>query len=159
MKNKLPVPRFGHGICSPLILASLLLIFSGLVYSQAHARELRYDENTEVKVKGKIIDCHLSTYFGFNCFLLKTKYRVYRVLTTPHWYKHQTDILFKENSPVIVVGSKFFGKDGSLCLLAKSVNLLPSGPRLVLWDKENNPVWGTYRRAGSSCMRIFFQTR
>ncbi len=157
MKTKVPFHK--HRVCPPAVLASCLLILLSAISSQTFARELRYDENTEVKVKGKIIDCHLPTYFGFNCFLLKTKYRVYRVLTTPHWYKHQTDILFKENSPVIVVGSKFFGRDGSLCLLAKYVNVLPAGPRLVLWDKENNPVWGTYRKAGSSCMRIFFQSR
>jgi len=153
--NQLPVHN--HRICPPMILASFLLIIVSTITSQVFAQELRYDENTEVKVKGKIIDCKLPTYCGFNCFLLKTKYRVYRVLTTPRWYKHQTNKIFKKNSPVIVVGSKFYGRDGSLCLLAKYVNVLPSGPRLVLWDKENNPVWGTYKKSSSSCMRIFFQ--
>ncbi len=145
--------------CSSFASVIMCIIFLGLVSSQAYGRELRYDENTEVKVKGKVVDCKKSnTYLGFNCFLLKTKNRVYRVLTAPCWYKHQSNIKkIKKNTPVVVIGSKFFGRDGSLCLLAKSIKLLPSGPRFVFWDKENNPIWGSYRRAKSSCMRIFFQ--
>lgn len=138
------------------IIISIFLV-NFLTISIAAAQKVGYDENTEIAVKGVVQKEVAHPYKGLSNFFLKTQWRIFRVLTAPSWYIKETAISLKKGQEVEVVGSKFYGPDGSLCLVAKSIRLLPEGKVIRFRDDLARPVWSDYVEKKNSCMKIFLR--
>jgi len=134
------------------LLAAALVGAAG----QAVATEAGYDENTEIVVTGKIRQNQVQPYMGYRCFVLQAPGTTYTVLTAPQWFALHVGLIPQIGAEVEVVGSKFYGVDGSLCLLARSLKFLRSGQTIVFRDKSCKPVWQSSDCPESSCMRIFY---
>jgi hypothetical protein len=144
-------PNFSRAIC--FVLITIIVSASARA---ACARETGYDENTEIVVNGKIRQTLAGPYLGFQCFIVQTKSKCFHVLTAPHWFARHVGLNPKIGTEVEVVGSKFFGVDGSLYLLAKSLTFVESGRQIMLRDKTCKPVWIGAGSRESSCLRIFY---
>lgn len=123
----------------------------------AHAGSIGYDENTEIMIRGTIKQCAARPYMKLQCFTLQTGSRIFRVIVAPRWFVRRIELKLNNGEDVEVVGSKFFGRDGCLCILARSIRFLPSGRNIVLRDKSCKPVWQNSCVRESSCIRIFYQ--
>lgn len=117
-----------------------------------------YDENTEVIVRGKVRSSEGKdlSYRGLQCFLLESRGRLFRVLTGPKWFVTEVGLKLPAGHCVEVVGSKFYGSDGALYLIARSIRYLPQGYAVELRDRTCKPVWSDSTRKRSSCMKIFY---
>ena len=99
----------------------LFAIFLLTNANSAHAVSIGYDENTEIVIRGTIKQCAARPYIKLQCFTLQTKTRIFRVIVAPRWFVRRIKLKLNVGEDVEVVGSKFFGKDGCLCLLARSI--------------------------------------
>jgi hypothetical protein len=124
----------------------------------AYARNIGYDENTEIVIRGTIKQCAARPYMKLQCFTLQTRTRILKVIVAPRWFVRRIELKLNEGVNVEVVGSKFFGRDGCLCLLARSIKFLSSGRNVVLRDSSCKPVWQNSFVRESSCIRIFYQS-
>ncbi len=138
-----------------LVVFALSVMVVGVAAAEASGNG--YDENTEIAVTGKVIRNLLEQHRGLHCFVLRSRSREYRVLTAPRWFLRRMGIRFPIGADITVVGSKFFGHDGSRCVVARTITLLPDGEKIVLRGSGLKPVWA-HLRPGSSCMRIFYGT-
>jgi hypothetical protein len=136
------------------ILAILLLTN----INSARANNIGYDENTEIVVRGIIKQCAVRPYMKLQCFTLQTRNRIFKVIVAPQWYLRRIKLELDSGVNVEVVGSKFFGRDGSLCLSARSMKFLSSGRNIVFRDGSCRPVWQNSCLRESSCIRIFYQS-
>jgi len=146
-------PKAAH--TSFFFLFAILLLTNA---NPAHARNIGYDENTEIVVRGTIRKCAVRPYMKLQCFNLQSRYRFFRVIVAPRWFVRRINLKLNDGINVEVVGSKFFGRDGCLCLLARSLEFLPSGRKVVLRDRTCKPVWQNSCLRESSCLRIFYKS-
>ena len=141
--------------------SSFFFLFAILLLTNAnsvHARSIGYDENTEIVVRGTIKQCAARPYMKLQCFTLQTRTRILRVIVAPRWFVRRIELKLNDGVNVEVVGSKFFGRDGCLCLLARSIRFLSSDRNVVLRDRSCKPVWQNSCLRESSCLRIFYQS-
>ncbi|MEA1867429.1 MAG: hypothetical protein U9N19_04920 [Thermodesulfobacteriota bacterium] len=136
----------------------LFAIFLLTNADSAHAISIGYDENTEVVIRGTIKQCVVRPYMRLQCFTLQTRTRIFRVIVAPRWFVRRIGLKLNNGEDVKVVGSKFFGRDGCLFLLARSIRFLSSGRNVVLRDRSCKPVWQNSCVRESSCIRIFYQS-
>jgi len=125
----------------------------------AHAGSIGYDENTEIVIRGTIKQCAARPYMKLQCFTLQSGSRIFRVIVAPRWFVRRIALKLKDGEDVKVVGSKFFGRDGCLCLLARSIRFLSSGRNVVLRDRNCKPVWQNSCVRETSCIRIYYQSQ
>ena len=124
----------------------------------AYANNMGYDENTEVVVRGTIRQSLMSPYMRFQCFSLQSGSRNFRVIIAPRWIVKRMGLRFYKGIKIEVVGSKFFCRDGRLCILTRSLKFLPSGRNVVLRDKTCRPIWQDLSLRNSSCLHIFYHS-
>ena len=150
------------------LLTTYLTFFFGYIYivffnySLSFAGsypKLGYDDNTEIAVTGIVKANSSHSYKGFSNFFLKTKWRIFRVLTAPSWYVQNNPIDIKAGEEVEVVGSKFYGHDGSLCIMAKTIRSLKRSKTIRLRDRFSRPVWSEGFNEKNSCMKIFMDKK
>lgn len=99
-----------------------------------------FDLNTFGEIQGKAV--HLSRPVrGPIRFLLTSDRGTYTVLTSPHWFWHKIKVNLPEGSEVIVSGSKSFGMDGKLYIVAQEIRVLSSGEIYAFRDKNGLPLW------------------
>ncbi len=115
-----------------------------------------YDENTEIIVSGTVLKPGGCEFRGLKCFVMESNSRSFRVITAPRWFVERIHMKLSPGMTVRVVGSKFYGTDGCLYLVARSVKSLPSGRNIQFRDKNCRPVWSRRAIKRSSCMKIFF---
>ena len=141
--------------------SSFFFLFAILLLTNAnpaYARCIGYDENTEIVVRGTIKQCSARPFMKLQCFTLQSKSRIFRVIVAPQWFVRRIGLKLDNGVNVEVVGSKFFGKDGCLCLSARSIKFLSSGRNIVLRDRSCKPIWQNSCLRESSCLRIFYQS-
>lgn len=131
-----------------IIITLCLIPFLTSAHAEENDRD-GYDENTEITVSGTVLE----TFRDMPCggmrgcrggpviVKLRTKTRVYLVITAPFWYLKQQNIDFPAATPLEVSGSKFAGTDGNLYLIARSVRFAESGRTLPLRDDAYIPLW------------------
>ena len=139
---------------SMVVLIFASTIFQLLAVSTAISQQIGYDENTEIVVKGIVQKEAAHPYRGLANFFLKTQWKIFRVLTAPGWYMREASVKLKKGQQVEVIGSKFYGLDGSLCLVAKTIRILPQGKIIRFRDSLARPIW-TEMNKKNSCMKIF----
>ncbi|MCK7471053.1 MAG: hypothetical protein MZU95_09870 [Desulfomicrobium escambiense] len=100
----------------------------------------KYDENTEITVRGVIMDAGRETR---GPLILRVQHagRTYLIVTAPPWYLVQESALFRKGMEIEARGSKYFGNDGNLYLLAKEIREMPGGKVTVMRDKQYRPLW------------------
>ena len=112
----------------------IILEESGIHYPRG------FDLNTVGDVQGK------ATHFsrpekGPVRFQLVTDRETYLVLTSPPWYWNEIQLKIVEGTEVIVRGSKSFGKDGNLYIVAQEIRIPFSGQHIIFRGKEGTPLW------------------
>ncbi len=133
-------------------ILSTLFLFA----SAGMAQPLGYDENTEITVVGVVTNPLVEGAAGLAAFVMRSgSGRAYRVYLAPRWYLREIRLVLERGERVKVVGSKFFQRDGSRCLVARSLSLLARGEQVVLRDGALRPVWRGAARPTGSCMKIF----
>ncbi len=151
-----------HKVVEPkAAYSSLFFLFAILLLTNAnsaHAISIGYDENTEIVIRGTIKQCAARPYMKLQCFTLQSGSRIFRVIVAPRWFVRRIALKLNDGEHVKVVGSKFFGRDGCLCLLARSIKFLSSGRNVVLRDRSCKPVWQNSCVRESSCIRIYYQS-
>ena len=146
----------------PAILSILLLsLISFLaIYGEAKAEEKHiileesgihypggFDLNTVGEVRGKA--SHFSHRGrGPVYFLLASERELYTILTSPPWYWEENNIKIAEGAEVLVNGSKSFGKDGKLYIIAQELRITSSGQHFVFRGKEGAPLWKDHPSSG-----------
>ncbi|MGQ9500287.1 MAG: hypothetical protein ACUVQ6_08125 [Dissulfurimicrobium sp.] len=120
--------------------------------------EAGYDENTEITIKGKVIKASLAPNMGLECMIVQSRSCLFRVLIAPMWFIKQIGFNPKDGDSVEITGSKFFGEDGMISLLAKYIKFYQKGRKYFLRDKSGRPVWHTKGVGESSCLHIFYTT-
>ena len=151
-----------HKVIDPkAAYSSFFFLFTILLLTNtnsAHAGSIGYDENTEIVIRGTIKQCAARPYMKLQCFTLQSGSRIFRVIVAPRWFVGRIALKLNDGEDVKVVGSKFFGRDGCLCLLARSIRFLSSGRNVVLRDRSCKPVWQNSCVRESSCIRIYYQS-
>jgi hypothetical protein len=137
----------GHCV---LICAVALSIFG----TEAAAQEAGYDENTEIVLAGQVFESHHPPHLGLECFTLKSHSRLYRIVTAPPWFMRGINLRLKMGHKIEVIGSKFYGRDGLVYVLARSLRFVPAGQTVVLRDKACRPVWRSSGCSESSCLNV-----
>ncbi len=140
-------------IASLALLITLTLPISG---AYADADYVGYDENTEIIVSGTVLQNSGCEFRGLECFVMESNSRSFHVITGPSWFIERIHMKLSPGMTIRVVGSKFYGTDGALYLVARSVKTLPSGRNIQFRDNNCRPVWSKRVIKKSSCMKIFF---
>ncbi len=99
-----------------------------------------FDLNTVGEVQGR--GSHFSRPGrGPVHFLLTTDREVYTVLTSPPWYWEDNHIKISVGNEVFVRGSKSFGRDGKLYIVAQEVRIPSTGQTFYFRGKDGAPLW------------------
>lgn len=145
-----------HSRSNILVLTLLLILFFGITlpFSGAARAEERdivlkesgihypggFDPNTVGEIQGKAIHFSLPGR-GPIRFQLTSDRGSYTVLTSPHWFWHKMKAKISEGTEVVVYGSKSFGIDGNLYIVAQEVRVLSSGEIYIFRGKNGTPLW------------------
>ena len=125
----LPNNRLAYGEGKDIILEE-----SGIHYPGG------FDLNTVGEVQGRA-----SHFFrpekGPVRFHLSTDREHYMVLTSPPWYWEESHIKISEGNEVLVRGSKSFGRDGKLYIVAQEVRIPSTGQTFYFRGKDGAPLW------------------
>jgi hypothetical protein len=99
-----------------------------------------FDPNTVGEVQGKAFNFSRQGE-GPVGFQLISDRKTYTILTSPPWYWKEIQAKISEGTEVIVRGSKSFGKDGNLYIVAQEIRIPSSGQHFVFRGKEGTPLW------------------
>jgi hypothetical protein len=130
-----------------LHVSALMLLAILFSFSPAAAQEdlgESYDENTELTVRGSVVEAKRETPGPF-VIKLRTKNMIYNVVTAPPWYLTREQIVLREGLELEVTGSKYIGKDGNLFLLARQITDISTGKVIILRDTHCRPLWHGHR--------------
>ena len=99
-----------------------------------------FDSNTVGEVRGKAFNFSRPKK-GPVRFQLISDRKTYTILTSPPWYWNEIRTRISEGTEVIVRGSKSFGKDGNLYIVAQEVVTPSSGQSFLFRRKDGTPFW------------------
>jgi len=119
---------------------TLLLLF---VFSLSHAAMEPgegYDENTEVTIKGAVTEI-IKGKRGPVRLRMIYQGKTYYVVTAPIWYLRREGITFQQGSGLEVTGSKYFGKDGNIYVIARKIREEKTGKEVFFRDAMCIPMW------------------
>jgi hypothetical protein len=122
-----------------LTLLMLLCAFLWRGIGEAIAQEEDYDPNTEITLKGAIIE--LSQERGPVTFLLKANEKLYQVMTGPWWYLNELELKLDKNMEVQVTGSKLYDREGNLHVMAYSLKVIETDKTYQFRDDNMLPLW------------------
>jgi hypothetical protein len=128
-----------------ILLCLTLLSTSALWAAEEQDATPGYDENTEVKIKGTILDLPQQPR-GPVILRVKSATKTHQVMTGPRWYLLQEGIVFKSGENITVTGSKFTGRDGSVYVIAKRIQNTDTGKEHIFRDMTCNPLWTGHGR-------------
>lgn len=123
-----------------LSVTILFLLFSFHASAATGEPGEGYDENTEITIKGIIAET-VKGMRGPVVLRLSHGGRPYSVVTSPPWYLEKNNITFQEGTEIEVTGSKYFGEDGTLYVIARRIKEVKSGKEIVLRDTLCRPMW------------------
>ncbi len=141
------------GLCFYLIAMAMIVGICSVDFVDASTG---YDENTEIVIKGRVVAVNARSFSGLNCFTLEFRNRMFRVITAPPWFLRRIGFRLKPGQKLKVRGSKFFGRDGGLYILARSLQIVPNGRKIIFRGRDCKPLWRNSGIKESSCIRIFY---
>jgi len=118
----------------------LFLFFSLSAFATAGELGEGYDENTELTIKGMITEV-AGGMRGPVVLRLSYGGKPYSVVTAPPWYLKRNGIMFQEGLEIEVTGSKYFGENGTLYLIARKIREVKTGREIFLRDARCKPMW------------------
>ncbi len=130
------------GVCFFLVLVGTLLaeekdsVFgeSGIHYPGG------FDPNTVGAVQGKV--SHFTRpEKGPVHFQLASDRETFTVLASPAWYWNDSHLKISEGTEVIIRGSKSYGKDGRLYIVAEEIRLPSTGQAVSFRESNGSPLW------------------
>ena len=107
-----------------------------------------FDPNTVGAVQGK------ASHFtrpekGPVHFQLASSRETFTVLASPAWYWNDSQLKVSDGTEVIVRGSKSYGKDGRLYIVAQEIRLPATGQAVSFREPNGSPLWkGSGRSIG-----------
>ena len=123
-----------------IILIMIFLMTIGVV-AEAQEWQESYDPNTEIAIKGKIVEV-IEKGKGPVVIGINKNDKIYNVITAPAWYIIQEKIDFKLGDEVVVHGAKFFSKKGELFIIARSIHNIKNGKIYQFREDQNMmPKW------------------
>jgi hypothetical protein len=99
-----------------------------------------FDANTVGEVSGRAAN-FFRPEIGPVRFQLISDRKTYTILTSPPWYWNEIQVKISERTEVNVRGSKSFGKDGNLYIVAQEIRVPFSGQCFVFRRKDGTPLW------------------
>jgi hypothetical protein len=126
-------------LCKTILIAVFLLSMVSFSYAETEITE-GYDENTEITIRGTVIDI-MHGKRGPVILKLKTGIKTYNVVTAPGWYLSRNAITFSIGTALEVTGSRYFGRDGNLYVIARQIRDAETGSVTVLRDSYCKPLW------------------
>lgn len=116
-----------------------------------------YDVNTVGKVSGSVVEVQAPVQGPVRLVLAAERER-WVVLASPGWFWESSGLRLAPGDPVRVQGSKTFGADSALYLVAREIWSSGDQTAVVFRDSRGIPLWGDgYRRgqlaprAGDAC--------
>jgi hypothetical protein len=116
-----------------------------------------FDPNTAGTVQGKV--SHFTRPAkGPVYFQLASGRESFTVLASPAWYWNDSQLKVSDGTEVVIWGSKSYGKDGRLYIVAQEIRLPATGQSVSFREPNGSPLWkgsgrsfgGGSRGAGSS---------
>ncbi len=107
-----------------------------------------FDSNTVGEVQGK------ASHFtrpekGPVYFQLTSGRENFTVLASPAWYWNDSHLKVSDGTEVVIRGSKSYGKDGRLYIIAQEIRLPATGQTVSLREPNGIPLWkGSGRSSG-----------
>lgn len=126
-------------LCKTILIAVFLLSIVSFSYAETEITE-GYDENTEITIRGTVAEVMYGMR-GPVILRLRTDNKTYSVVTAPRWYLARNAIAFNADSDLEVTGSKYFGMDGNLYIIARQIRDAETGKVIVLRDSYCKPLW------------------
>jgi hypothetical protein len=126
-------------LCKTILIAVFLLSMVSFSYAETEITE-GYDENTEITIRGTVIEI-MHGMRGPVILKLKTGIKTYNVVTAPGWYLSRNAITFSIGTALEVTGSRYFGRDGNLYVIARQIRDAETGSVTVLRDSYCKPLW------------------
>jgi len=131
-----------------IIMTVMALVLFG---SFAAAQENEgYDENTELKLSGAVIDIS-DNIRGPVVIMMQARNHIYAIYTSPQWFWESLEPDIRVNTRIQVIGSKTIGRDGRLRVVCRQLKNLDTGKIYTFRDKTLTPMWrGDGRRGRQS---------
>lgn len=126
-------------LCKTILIAIFLLSTVSFSYAETEITE-GYDENTEIIIRGTIAEIMHGIRVPI-ILKLKTGTKIYNVVTAPMWYLARNAITFSIGTTLEVTGSRYFGRDGNLYVIARQIRDAETGSVTVLRDSYCKPLW------------------
>lgn len=120
----------------------LISLFSS-AYVWADIAE-RYDENTEMTIKGTATDV-LHERRKPVIVRLRCGDNIYNIVTAPSWYLSKESITFASGDVLIVTGSRYFSRHGVLYIIARQIKNTEIEKLFILRDSMYKPMWRGHR--------------
>ncbi len=121
-----------------LTFSLLLLINTGI---GAQNWEEYYDVNTEISLKGKIVEI-IENKQGLVIIGVLQKDKIYNVLTAPRWFMDQQNINLHLNDEIVVHGAKFFSRRGEFFIFARAIHNISNGMTYTFRESSTmKPKW------------------
>lgn len=121
-----------------------LIIFISFIASISFAQDEIttdvYDENTEITIKGEILDV-IKPVRGPLVIKVKTENRIYNVVTAPIWYINRYNLDFKVGDRIEITGSKLISRNGELYIITRQCKCKGSQNTFIFRDEFLRPLW------------------
>jgi hypothetical protein len=143
---------FPHSKVIALLFIVLIITFSNnkQAFSDTNDSLLEsYDENTEVYIKGKVLEIKVPEEHGPITVKLDRGSGNYTVILGPSWYYKKIDPHIKENDTIEVVGTKAFaeGRPRNVVIVARIIRNLRTnkvyflrGKNCTCWQNCGDPL-------------------
>lgn len=125
----------------------LFLFMYSSVYAESDIKE-GYDENTEIRIKGRIAKI-MPWKKGPLILKMLASGKTYDLITAPPWYLRQQDISFSPGIEIEVTGSKYIDSDGTLYIISSRIRFPDTKNILILRHPDYKPIWGKHKRRNS----------
>ncbi len=107
-----------------------------------------FDSNTVGEVQGKASQ-FTRPEKGPVYFQLTSGRENFTVLASPSWYWNDSHLKVSDGTEVVIRGSKSYGKDGRLYIIAQEIRLPATGQTVSLREPNGIPLWkGSGRSSG-----------
>ncbi|MCX8027810.1 MAG: hypothetical protein N3A62_08170, partial [Thermodesulfovibrionales bacterium] len=123
-----------------IFLIIFILCIASTSFAQDEITPDVYDENTEITIKGEILDV-IKPVRGPVVIKVKTENRVYNVLTAPIWYINRYNIDFKVGDRIEITGSKLISRNGELYIITRQCRCKGSQNTFIFRDEYMRPLW------------------
>jgi len=128
------------------LITVLALILPSMIYARVPVLRLMnlYDPNTEVTLEGNALtDMNSESISSRNPVVLPIALEKRKILVIlgPSWYVRDLNFNVKKGQRIQVVGSKVYGPEGRIYIIARKMTVPNKERDLVFRDESYIPIW------------------